>query len=114
MIGRNLLALALAVPMLAAPAAASLPDRKEAKSVRKSQDHDLARQAVLRREVLPLPRILTLAGGYQAGEVIEIELKSRRGMLQYDVHVLTAAGVVRELLIDARTGKLLVNQIKAD
>ena len=87
---------------------------KSDKAARKAQDHEIARSAVLRGEVLPLRKILTLAGRYQTGELIEIELESKQGRVFYDVHVLTTAGVVRELYIDARSGKLIVNRVKED
>lgn len=109
----KLIALALLAVVSTAPAAVAKPKDPD-KAARKQADHELARQAVLRREVVPLPRILQLANGYQPGEVIEVELESKKGFLHYDVHVLTAAGVVRELLIDARSGKLVVNRPKVD
>lgn len=102
------------VPMLAVPATAIAGKKDSDKAERKQRDHDMARQAVLRREVVPLPRILTLVSGYQPGEVIEIELEGKNGQLIYDVHVLTDAGAVRELLVDARSGKLIVNRSKGD
>ncbi len=110
---RHSLAIALVVPLFAAvPTSAFQGDKRAVKAQRKQQDHDIARQAVLRGEVLPLPRILALADRYQAGEVIEIELKARNGTIFYDVHVLVPSGVVRELFIDARSGRLILNQIK--
>lgn len=109
---KNLHAFVTALVLLASPSIAlGEPSPKE---IRKRQDHDLARNAVLRREVLPLTRILTLANGYQPGSIIEIELKSRRRVVFYDVHVLTSAGVVRELFINARDGRLISNRIKED
>lgn len=109
------MALAACALVAAVPAAADPPrGERGARVERKQRDHDLARQAVLRREVLPLPRILAMAGDYQPGEVIEIELKAREGRVFYDVHVLTPAGAVRELYVDARTGRLIVNRMKSD
>lgn len=112
---RKAIALAAVSVLLCSTSAFAVgPSKGEDKAARKRADHELARQAVLRGEVVPLPRILQLANGYQPGEIIEIELKSRKGNLHYDVHVLTPAGAVRELLIDARTGRLIINQPKAD
>jgi uncharacterized membrane protein YkoI len=79
---------------------------------RKAKDHEIARQAMLRHEVLPLKRVLALAEQYQQGDVIEVEFKSKSGRLVYEVEILTRSGVVRELKIDARSGKLLVNEPK--
>lgn len=109
---RHLLVFAAIAPMLAAPAVAGPPQKRGDRHERKLRDHDIARQALLRREVLPLPKILSFASRYQAGDILEVELKARNGVVFYDVHVLTASGVVRELFIDARTGRLIVNQVK--
>lgn len=78
----------------------------------KVHDQEFARQAVLKREVLPMPRVLGLVAGYQSGDVIEVELKSRGDRLFYDVDVLVPSGQVHSLLIDARSGKLIANKAK--
>ncbi len=114
---RTLTALVLSAAIAASalmPTAAVGGQERHEKAQRKDRDHDAARQAVLRGEVLPLPRILTMAARYQRGEVIEIELEGKAQRLIYEVHVLTSDGLVRELLIDARTGKLIANQPKDD
>lgn len=79
------------------------------KKQQKQQDHEIARRAMLRHEVLPLTRVLALADKYQQGDEVEIEFKSKNGVLIYEVEILTPQGEVRELKIDARTGKLLSN-----
>lgn len=84
---------------------ADADDRKAAKA----KDHEIARQAMLRHEVLPLARVLAFAERYQQGDVIEVEFKSKAGVLVYEVEILTRSGEVRELKLDARTGKLLAN-----
>jgi len=86
--------------------------KKDQKDLDKIRDHEFARQAVLRHEVLPMPRVMGLVAGYQAGDVIEVELKSRGNILFYDVDVLVPSGQVHSLLIDARNGKLLANKAK--
>ena len=112
--GKTLI-LAFAAAQFAAPAIAEArPGDALEKTSQKMRDHDYARQAVLRGEVMPLPRILGFAARYQAGEILEIELKGKNRVLLYDVHVLTSAGAVRELLIDARNGKLIANNPKTD
>lgn len=104
--------LALSASLLMSPASAQSGKEMSPKALQKQRDHDAARQAVLRREVLPLPRILRLVSTYQPGDVIEIELKNKGGILFYDVDVLIPSGEVRDLKIDARTGKLYSNQPK--
>jgi uncharacterized membrane protein YkoI len=78
----------------------------------KLQDHEFARQAVLRGEVLPLPAILARVARYQPGDVIEIELKAHEQLLIYDVDVLIPSGEVHALAVDARSGMLLANRAK--
>ena len=70
----------------------------------RDNDQDQAREAVRRGEVLPIARILQLVAQYQPGDVIEVQLDENRGRLEYEIRVLTPAGRVRELRLDARTG----------
>lgn len=63
--------------------------------------------AVRRGEVLPLPRILDLAQKRVPGEVLEVELEKDGGKFVYEVKMLTPDGRVREVTIDAHSGKLL-------
>ena len=51
--------------------------------------------------------ILTIAQTQVPGDVIEVELESKRGVLIYEIKVLTQSGRVREVKIDARDGKVL-------
>jgi uncharacterized membrane protein YkoI len=94
---RKMPVIALALAAVIASGAALSRDR--------DRDHDLARSALQRGEVLPIARILTLAAQILPGDVIEVELKERRGRLQYELKVLTPTGRVRELTLDARDGR---------
>ena len=77
-------------------------------SEHKKKDHEAARQALLRKEVLPLTRILVIAAERVPGEVIEVELEqSDSGRLKYDLKILAKTGRVRELELDAKTGATL-------
>jgi uncharacterized membrane protein YkoI len=71
------------------------------------REHDEIRAALQRGEVLPLTRILSIAQQQVPGDVIEVELESKRGALIYEIKVLTQAGRVREIKIDARDGKVI-------
>lgn len=84
--------------------ASSLADDVAARSRDRDDDQDLARQALQRGEVLPIARILELVAQHLPGDVIEVQLDERRGRLEYEIRVLTPAGRVRELVLDARTG----------
>ena len=71
-------------------------------------DSDIARNALQRGEVLPIPRVLTLAAQYLPGDVVDVRLDPRRsGDLLYRIRVLTHAGHIEELVLDARTGMFL-------
>lgn len=74
----------------------------------KKQSHEAARQALLRKEVLPLTRILAIAAQRAPGEVIEVELEEAgKGRLKYDLKILSKTGRIRELELDAKTGATL-------
>lgn len=74
---------------------------------RNNDDHDVARRAVLRGEILPIVKILPMVPKYVQGDVIEVNLDRRRDRLCYEIRVLTPNGKVRELVLDARTGEFI-------
>jgi uncharacterized membrane protein YkoI len=92
----------LALTLGATPALAA--DRNRDRDRREEQD--IAREALRRGEVLPITRILAVVAQRVPGEVIEVQLETERGVLSYEVKVLTASGVVREVDVDARTGMI--------
>jgi uncharacterized membrane protein YkoI len=67
-------------------------------------EHDLAREALARGDVLPIARILAIVAQRVPGEVVEVKLDERRERLFYQVKVLTSSGVVREVHLDPKTG----------
>jgi uncharacterized membrane protein YkoI len=73
----------------------------------KKGEHNLVREALQRGEVLPLLKILAIAGQHVPGDVIEVELEDEDKVLIYEIKVLTDTGRVREIKIDARTGAVL-------
>lgn len=77
------------------------------KKSRKAHDHTAVREALQRGEVLPLMKILAIANKEVPGDVIEVELEDEREALVYEIKILTGTGRVREVEIDARTGKVL-------
>ena len=72
-----------------------------------ASDHDRARRAVEEGRILPLKDILARAQGAYPGQVIEAELEDERGMVVYEIKVLTADGRVMKLSYNAATGELL-------
>ena len=95
---RKLLALLLVLAALS-PAHAAL--------ARDSRDHDAARQAYQRGEILPLSQILQRALKVAPGEVLEVELEEDDGRMIYEIEILESSGRVLEVEIDARAGAVL-------
>ena len=91
----RLLAGVLAAAVLCAGAAAA---------GRGDHDHEAARAALARGEILPLTRILALVAQQAPGDILEIELEREQSRFIYEVRVLTPAGKVVEVKFDARTG----------
>lgn len=58
--------------------------------------------------ILPLEQLLQQAmGRYPGAKLLEAELEEKHDVYIYEVELLTPEGVVRELDIDATTGRLL-------
>lgn len=105
---------ASAVPLtyLASPALAQVYDKKakdskQSKAERKRAEQDAIRTAVQRGELLPMPRVLSIAQRRVPGNVVKVELDYEPTGITYEVKILTASGRVRELEIDARTGNII-------
>jgi uncharacterized membrane protein YkoI len=70
-------------------------------------DHDRARRALERGEVLPLERILAVVRARVPGEVVRVELEREDGMWIYEVRVIDSAGRRIEVDVDAARGVIL-------
>jgi uncharacterized membrane protein YkoI len=58
--------------------------------------------------ILPLEQFIEQAlGRYPGSKLLEAELEKKHGVLIYEIELLTADGVVRELKFDARDTRLL-------
>jgi len=92
---------------IAVPASVAAVSSSSAATL-KPGDHDYAREALRRGEILPITRILPIVQQRVPGEVIEIELDDdddgRR--IEYEIKVLTPAGRVIEVKVNARTGQI--------
>jgi uncharacterized membrane protein YkoI len=86
--------LALGLPLLIAATACfgSIAASRDGRD----SDQERARDAFERGEILPISEILAIALQHLPGDVVG-----------YEIDVLTAAGRVREIEIDARTGAVL-------
>jgi uncharacterized membrane protein YkoI len=98
----------LRTALIALIASTALAGASAVASESKKKNHEIARQALLRKEVLPLTQILAIAAQRAPGEVIEVELEDAGGgRLKYDLKILAKNGRVRELELDAKTGATL-------
>lgn len=70
-------------------------------------DHDVARAALARGEVLPLAVILERVAREYPGKVLEVELERGHGRWIYELRVLQSGGTLLKLEVDAREGRVL-------
>lgn len=94
-----LLILPLALLLAATPAA--------------SRDLDQDEALQLRREglILPLESLLQqVKQRYPGARLLEAELEEEDGLYIYDIELLTADGIARELELDARDGRLIKDE----
>ena len=72
-----------------------------------SADQDEMRRLRASGAIVPLQQLVDDAQRRHAGRVIEAELKHRDGGYRYEIEILDETGVVRELIYDAASGRLL-------
>jgi len=82
-------------------------ESKQSKADRKRAEQEAIRIAVQRGELLPVPRVLSIAQSKVRGEVVKVELDYEPTGIKYEVKILTPSGRVREVEINARTGALI-------
>lgn|ERR1700712_2060273 len=71
-------------------------------------DQDQALQLRQQGVILPLEQFIELAlKRYPGSKLLEAELEEKHGVLVYEIELLTAEKVVRELKFDARDSRLL-------
>ncbi len=82
-------------------------------SVGLARDLDQDEALRLRQQgvILPLEQLLQQAlDRYPGAKLLEAELEEKHDVYIYEVELLTTEGVVRELDLDARTGRLLKDE----
>ena len=73
--------------------------------------HDEVLKLRERGEIMALESIIaSLKTRYPDAKLLEAELDFDSGIYQYEVELLTREGVVREIDIDAKTGKILKDE----
>ena len=70
-------------------------------------DHDRAMEALRRGRVRPLADIMAEVGPELGGHVVGVEFGDEDGIYVYEFRVVTAAGRLREVYVDATSGQIL-------
>ncbi|KLR59612.1 peptidase [Diaphorobacter sp. J5-51] len=70
-------------------------------------DHDLARQALERGQVLPLRTVLEKVEREYQGQVLKVEFEHDDGRFIYEIRLLQNDGRVAKLAVDAVNGQVL-------
>jgi|SRR4051812_1512222 len=73
-------------------------------------DHNRATRAVGQGRALPLTAILKNVQARLGGEVIGVEFKRMRGLLLYKLKLVTPAGRLSEISVDATTGDIVASK----
>ena len=94
--------LAAAMAALAAPAMTLAKSDKDDRA-----DQQAASIALARGEILPITRVLGIATERVPGDVLKVKLERKSYGFKYEVKILTSGGRVREVDIDARTGRVI-------
>jgi len=98
---RKICLLAAAMVALATPALTLASDKHD------EADQRAASAALARGEILPIVRVLAIATERVPGDVLKVKLERESFGFKYEVKILTRSGRVREVEVDARTGRIL-------
>jgi len=75
-------------------------------------DHEEAYQLRREGQILSLESILQRQQETRPGQVLEVELEPKHGVMVYELEVLDERGTVWELRFDARSGELLEREVE--
>ena len=73
-------------------------------------DYIEARRLLDSGEILSLEVILKNVRQIFPGKVLEVELEKEDEQIVYEIEILGSNGVIKEIYIDAKTGKLLLTK----
>ena len=93
--------------LAAAPSAVTADPDDDTDPNRHRHDHDRARRAVERGEARPLSDILTQVRPALGGEVAGVDFRRKSGRWIYEFRVLSPAGQMTEVYVDASTADIL-------
>jgi len=72
-----------------------------------AKDSDRARELLKTGDILSLSEILQQVSSKVPGKLLEVSLEEKRGEVVYEIEFLGEDGVVMEMLVDAKTAKIL-------
>jgi uncharacterized membrane protein YkoI len=72
-----------------------------------AKDHDEAYELLRSGEILSLQEILEINSKQITGRILEVELEHEGGQMIYEIEVLDNNGIVWEIKLDARSGKII-------
>jgi len=70
-------------------------------------DHERARALLEQGEILSLSEIMKQASSRVPGKILEVELDEEDGLIVYEIEFLSEQGIIMEMVIDARSGRLI-------
>jgi len=76
-------------------------------SMARADDHERARALLKQGEILSLSEIMKQANSRIPGKILEVDLEEKGGLIIYEIEFLSETGVVMEMLIDARSGRVI-------
>ena len=76
-----------------------------------NDDHIEAKRLLDAGEILPLESILNNIRKEYPGKILEVKLENEDQVIAYEVEVLGSDNIVREVYINARTGKVLSSKV---
>jgi len=91
----------------AAIAVAAMPAAVLAKDSEKDEDHDRARHALERGEILSLDKVMAVVRDRVGGDVVGVELERDDERWIYEFKVLRPDGRVVEVTVDAASARIL-------
>ncbi|MBC2857857.1 PepSY domain-containing protein [Stappia sp. 28M-7] len=97
---RFLLALAAALPVLAAGAWPVV-------SIADDDDHERARRLLRSGEIRPLSEILASVESSIGGRVLDVDFERDDGRYVYELKMVMPSGRVREVTVDAATARII-------
>jgi uncharacterized membrane protein YkoI len=92
---------------LAAGPGATVADESSRSIADHRGNHDEARQAFQQGKIRSLSELIAQLRPELGGEIIEVELKNKRGVYYYTFKVLASNGRLGEISVDAATGKVI-------